>query len=147
MLRIRIITVGKKHHDIYTDAIAEYSKRLAHYCKISWDIIPPSSKSEESGQIQKRLKDCTAILLDERGKQYATEKIIQLLDNAQTYADNELTFIIGGAYGVDRSLFDRADHVISLSQLVFPHQLVRVILLEQLYRSFDTLRGGGYHHS
>jgi|AntRauTorcE11897_2_1112592.scaffolds.fasta_scaffold00481_2 23S rRNA (pseudouridine1915-N3)-methyltransferase len=146
MLHIRIITVGKKQHDIYADAIAEYSKRLDHYCSISWEIISPDTKVEESNQIQKRLKNATLLLLDERGKQYTTEQIIQLLNNAQVHADNELTFIIGGAYGVDQNLYNRADHVISLGKLVYPHQLVRVILLEQLYRSFDTLRGGSYHH-
>lgn len=146
MLHIRIITVGKKHQAIFVDAIELYEKRLRRSCKLHWEIIPPSNPKDESNQIVKRLKGAKAILLDERGALITTQDLANQLEHAQLTAEKELVFIIGGAYGVESGLFDQVSAVFSLGNLTLPHQLVRVILLEQLYRSYDALHGGNYHH-
>lgn len=148
MLDIRIIAVGKKHHPMFAPALAEYEARLRRYCRLNWDIIAPSGVDDESARIAQRLpKDATTILFDQRGVNVTSERLTKLLDEAHVYALPELVCIIGGAYGVTSEIRSSVDHVFSLGSLVFPHQLVRVILLEQLYRSYDTLGGGKYHHA
>jgi 23S rRNA (pseudouridine1915-N3)-methyltransferase len=149
---IKIITVGKKHESWVLEGIERYQKRLKRPFLIEWVVLPSSSldgqgaRLEESGRILLRLSaDAFVLLLDERGKNIDSPTLSKLL-NDQLSRSREVAIIIGGAYGVDDSIHRRADFIWSLSGLVFPHQLVRLILAEQIYRSQEIAVGGPYHH-
>lgn len=149
---IRVIAVGKKHESWVIDGIERYEKRLKQGFKTQWILLPHSAREglgarqEESERINHKLHtNDYVILLDETGTVYDSPTLSQLL-MSQINQSRPITIIIGGAYGVDRSIHDRADTVWSLSKLVFPHQLVRLILAEQLYRSQEIALGNPYHH-
>ena len=149
---MHIFAVGKKHDTWIQEAVARYEKRLRPPFDVSWQFIPYSSKSdyaarkEESGAILQRLKpDDFVILLDEIGKNYSSPELSQLIDKTQARA-RRIVFVIGGAYGVSKDLQLRANVVWSLSRLVFPHMLVRAILIEQLYRAQEICHSRPYHH-
>lgn len=151
-MAIRIVAVGKKHEPWVEDGIERYSKRLRKPFDAEWVLLPHSSRDgltarqEESERIRMRLSsDDFVLLLDERGKLHDSPALSQLLMRAlETHT--KVSAVIGGAYGVDDDLRLRADTVMSLSPLVFPHQLVRLILAEQLYRSQEIAKGSPYHH-
>lgn len=114
---------------------------------MEWVLLPHKTTADlESSQILQRISDRDyVILLDERGVLHTTEQMTILLDG-WIGSSRPLTFVIGGAFGVTDTMRKRADFVWSLSPLVFPHQLVRVLLCEQLYRLFNVRAGGKYHH-
>lgn len=133
-----------------------YVSRLGHYCTFTLDEIPElknvSSLSKEQikvkeGQLlMKRIRpsDCL-VLLDERGRQQTSLEWASWIQNKLS-SGRDLVFVIGGAYGFSREVYDRADGLVSLSKMTFSHQMVRAIFLEQLYRAFTILRGEPYHH-
>jgi len=149
---ISIITIGKKHENWVRQGIERYQQRLQRPRDVKWSIIAHSAldgtraRQDESKRILSRLNSRDfVIVLDERGKLLDSPALAQSID--QAFADSRpLVFIIGGAYGVTDEVRERADLVWSLSPLVFPHQLVRLILVEQLYRAQEISRGGKYHH-
>jgi 23S rRNA (pseudouridine1915-N3)-methyltransferase len=152
-MTLKIVSVGKKHEDWVASGIERYQKRLRGPFSIEWVLLPPSgadeprARQDESERIQKLLRATDyVILLDERGKNIDSPALASLL-TTQFNASKSIVIIIGGAYGVDESLRSRADFSWSLSALVFPHQLVRLILTEQVYRAQEIENGGGYHHS
>jgi 23S rRNA (pseudouridine1915-N3)-methyltransferase len=149
---IRVLAVGKKHESWVSEGIERYSKRLKKPWDLSFQLIPHSSRqeeaarAEESGRLLSKLKDHEfVVLLDERGSMLSSPELSQRL-RSQLDRGAHVTIIIGGAYGVDRSVHARADLVWSLSDLVFPHQLVRLMLTEQIYRAQEISSGGSYHH-
>ena len=149
---ITIVAVGKKHEAWVAEGIGRYEKRLKPPFNIEWVLLPHSSlegmraRQEESQALLARLKDDDfVILLDETGRQVASPQLAAQLEQ-QFVGSRRVVLVIGGAYGVDGALMARADTVWSLSELVFPHQLVRLILAEQLYRAQEIARGGSYHH-
>lgn len=150
---IRIIAVGKKHETWVAEGIERYEKRLKRPFDPEWVILPHSSikgqaaRQEESERIIERLKeDDYVILLDEQGKLLDSPSLSQvLLTPLET--SRRAVFVIGGAYGVNEALARRADIVWSLSPLVFPHQLVRLLLAEQVYRAQEIAFSRPYHHS
>jgi 23S rRNA (pseudouridine1915-N3)-methyltransferase len=148
---IRILAIGKKHEPWVSDGIERYEKRLKRPFDFSWVLLPHSSREglaarqEESERIIGRLGDDYVILLDERGRMVDSPALSSILLKPLELSRN-VTIIIGGAYGVDESVHARADFVWSLSPLVFPHQLVRLILAEQLYRAQEIAGGKPYHH-
>lgn len=150
---IRIVAVGKKHESWVQEGIERYQKRLQRPFVVEWVLLPHSyreglaARQEESERILSRLSDDDfVILLDERGKNYdspeLSKAVLSPLEQSKT-----VVVVIGGAYGVDTSVHHRADRVWSLSRLVFPHQLVRLLLIEQLYRAQEIARGTPYHHT
>lgn len=148
---ITIIAIGKKHESWITEGLDRYQKRLKRPYDVEWVLLPHSSlegaqaRQEESERIiQKLVKDDYVILLDEIGKNLSSPELSALLDTQ--FTRGSVTVIIGGAYGVTPELQRRVDTVWSLSRLVFPHQLVRVLLIEQLYRAQEIQNGGKYHH-
>lgn len=150
---IRVLAVGKKHEAWVADGIERYQKRLQKPFTLEWVLLPHSAREgiqarqEESERLLSRLSaDDYVVLLDERGKLYDSPGLSALL-LSPLQASQNVTIIIGGAYGVDETLHARANIVWSLSPLVFPHQLVRLILAEQLYRAQEIAGGGPYHHS
>ncbi len=151
-MAITIISVGKKHEPWITDGVERYQNRLKRPFNTEWVLLPHSAlnddaaRQEESERILSRCNDRDfVVLLDERGDEIDSPQLSRLLDSAFT-AGRSVTMIIGGAYGVDDRVHQRADFVWSLSPLVFPHQLVRLILAEQLYRAQQITAGHPYHH-
>lgn len=149
---MQILVIGKKHEPWVAAGIERYEKRLRRPFNVDWVYLPHSqfdaerARQEESDRILARLKsDDFVILLDERGKNINSPALSDQLESKVTQSQ-PVVIIIGGAYGVDERVHTRANFVWSLSKLVFPHQLVRLILTEQLYRAQEISRGGGYHH-
>lgn len=146
-MKIFIITVGKKHSKDIRPLIELYEKRLKKNCDLTWEIIPSSNIDSESLAIEKRLStEDFIILLDETGEQLTNNELAEKLEYLQNSSVKRVVFVIGGAYGVNYNLMIRANLVFSISKLVFPHQLMRVILIEQVYRSFSIINGTKYHH-
>ena len=150
---ITLIAIGKKHEDWLLPALERYEKRLKQPFDVKWVLLPHSSlegdraRQEESERILTRLDErAYVLLLDERGRQRTSEQLTRQLDGLFT-ASRDVVMVIGGAYVVNRALTERADDIWSLSELVFPHQLVRLLLVEQFYRAQEIRRGSGYHHA
>jgi 23S rRNA (pseudouridine1915-N3)-methyltransferase len=153
-MKICIISVGKKHDATIAAAIQEYEKRLSRLVAVEWQYISPSTLSTEaarkteSAKIHALLKDSDMVwLLDERGEQVTSPALSGKLQVLKVHGVSRVVVIIGGAYGVDESVRERANWMWSLSSLVFPHQLVRLMLIEQLYRATEIEKGTGYHHA
>lgn len=151
-MSLRVLAIGKKHESWVTEGIDRYEKRMKKPFDLSWQLLPHSSRegdaarAEESERILAKVNDQDfAVLLDERGKNIDSPTLAATLTHAFDSA-KPVTLIIGGAYGVDASVHSRANFVWSLSKLVFPHQLVRLILAEQLYRAQEIAGGRPYHH-
>ena len=151
-MSLRIIAIGKKHEPWVADGIERYQKRLKRPYDVEWLLLPHSSlqelqaRQEESERILARLSpDDITILLDERGRTVSSPELSRLLREPLDHS-RRVTLIIGGAYGVTDEVHQRADWVWSLSPLVFPHQLVRLIVAEQLYRAQEIAAGNPYHH-
>ncbi len=152
-MKILIISVGKRHDAAFNDAIQQYEQRLQPTASIEWRLIAPSSlheqmaRSTESRKIMATLKPSDMVwLLDERGEEVTSPALSNKLVVLKTHAISRLVIIIGGAFGVDESVRTRANWMWSLSPLVFPHQIVRLLLIEQLYRASQIEKGTGYHH-
>lgn len=142
---INIIAVGKKHDPNITDAINDYEKRLRAPFEVKWVLFKngDEARQDESERIISQLRPADfVVLLDERGQDLSSPDFSALLTSQQN-----IVIIIGGAYGVNDELRQRADRVISLSAMVFPHQLVRLILIEQIYRAQAIATNHPYHHS
>ena len=151
-MSLHILAVGKKHEAWVLEGIDRYQKRLKAPFISEWVLMAHSSfdglsaREDESGRILSRLDAYDfIILLDERGKELNSPAFAEVL-KGQLDHSRKVLVIIGGAFGVNDELRQRADVVWSLSPLVFPHQLVRLILIEQLYRAQQITLGGSYHH-
>lgn len=142
---IRIICVGKIKEKFYVEALNEYLKRLQKYHKIVIDEVMDSNIKQEGDLILKKLNDKDyVILLDISGSEMDSLEFSQYIDKTFLSHSN-ITFVIGGSDGVDDRIRNRSNDRISFSKLTFPHQLFRVILLEQIYRSFKILHNESYH--
>ena len=160
MLRINIICIGKIKEKYFTDAIAEYSKRLSAFCRLNIielaeERIRSNTPSEaqiaevieaEGKRILQKISqsDYVAAMCIE-GKMLSSEELAHTLDNVAVAGKSTVDFVIGGSYGLSESVKRRADFRLSMSRMTFPHQLARVILLEQVYRAFEISTGGKYH--
>ncbi len=158
-MKITILTVGKIKESYLKDAIAEYSKRLSKYCKL--EIIevadektpenasPSEEKAireKEAARLKKYLKDDAYIItLEIEGTQLTSEELARKIDTLGIQGHSHLIFVIGGSLGLAESITSRSDYALSFSKLTFPHQLMRVILLEQIYRSYKIISGEPYH--
>lgn len=146
-MKIQVITVGKKHDKNLSQAISEYEKRLQPFCDFSWAFIPSSDKASESGAIIQAVSGFDfVVLLDERGLDFTSPQLAESIERAQNSSYKKMAVIIGGAFGVNQNVSQRADVVLRLSRLVLPHQIVRLIVVEQLYRAYSILAGSSYHH-
>jgi 23S rRNA (pseudouridine1915-N3)-methyltransferase len=157
-MKLQFWSVGKNNEPYVKDGVEEFTKRISKYYPVEWTIIPlPKNsgmlseadlKKKEGELILNWLqKDDYLIALDERGKQLSSEGLADFMMKRSNESTKNLIFLIGGAYGIDEAVLKRADFKWSLSQLVFPHQLVRLILAEQVYRACTILRNEKYHHS
>lgn len=158
-MKIKLICVGKVKEKFYVDAIKEYSKRLGAYTSLEIIEVPDEKtpdKASEAINLQIKEKEGNAILskvkqndfvmlLDVKGKMYSSEELSELIENYMIDGKSEFVFIIGGSLGVSQQVKQRANTLISFSKMTFPHQLMRVIFLEQLYRSFKIMKNEPYH--
>lgn len=153
-MKLIIVSVGKKHTEYVATGVELFTKRINHYSEATWQLIPPVAiqghvaAQEESRRIARALHDDDyVILLDETGKVLQSPQFARILEQQQVESTKRVVFIIGGAYGVTDAVKERADLVLSLGTLVMPHQLVRLVLAEQIYRAFTIIRGEPYHHA
>jgi len=153
-MKITIITIGKKHDTAIKTLIETYQQRIQAAMTLEWRYVSPSSlaaqaaRKQESQKLLQIVKPSDMVwLLDERGEQISSPALAAKLNVMQLHAVRNIAIIIGGAYGVDDTVRSRASWVWSLSSLVFPHQLVRLLLVEQLYRATQINKGTGYHHA
>ena len=157
MLRIRFLWIGRTQEAYLREGLKIYQQRLQHYAHIVTEEIKPQQrwqslpeiirKQAETKALQERLlsgEQC--ILLDEQGHQLDSIGLSHWLENFHLQSVPQITFMVGGPYGVDREAFPQKTKQLSLSPLTFSHQMVRLILLEQVYRAFTILNGEPYHH-
>lgn len=158
MLHIDIICVGKLKEQYLKDCINEYSKRLSKYCNLSIIELPDEKlsdklndklifdiKEKESNNILSHIrKDSYVISLDLRGKQYSSENFSKKIENI-SLINSSITFIIGGTLGLSDKLTFNSNELICFSKMTFPHQLIRVFLLEQIFRAFKISNNETYH--
>ena len=157
-MKIQFWSIGKPHEPFVKDGIALFTKRISNYFSIEWNIIampknagimePFMQKMKEGETIMNNLhKDDYLVLLDETGKMNSSEQLAKFIEQRTVESTKNLVFLIGGAYGVSETVLKRANYTWSLSKLVFPHQLVRLILAEQIYRACSIIRNEKYHHA
>ena len=156
-MKILFWSVGKAHEPYVKEGIELFTARIANYYPVEWQIIAPLKnaaklsepklkKKEGEVIIQKLQKEDYLVVLDERGKQMTSESVANFIQLRANESLKNIIFLIGGAYGVSEDVLKRANYKWSLSQLVFPHQLVRMVLAEQIYRACSIIRNEKYHH-
>lgn len=158
-MNITLITVGKIKEKYLRDAIDEYSKRLSRYCKL--DIVeltdektPDNASEKEELQIKEKegknilskiKENSYVIAMDLKGKHITSEEFSSLIDNLGVEGNSNITFVIGGSLGLSQEVIKRANYKLCFSKMTFPHQLFRVMLLEQIYRGYRIIKGEPYH--
>ena len=149
-MKIIIVAVGKEKDFAGHELVAEYTERIGHYVQTEWTYIPASTMKEEGDRILKTLdthqSGCHVVLLDEQGKERTSVQFAEFIQSRLNEGLKSLLFLIGGAHGFDTRVAERAQSKMALSQLTFPHQLVRLILAEQIYRACTIMKGEQYHH-
>jgi 23S rRNA (pseudouridine1915-N3)-methyltransferase len=144
MQKINIVCVGKIKEKFFRDGVDEYLKRLSRFAKVEVKELPEGKNLEEEGENILRQSKGKIVALCVEGEKYSSEKLANCIKGF-TDRGEESTFIIGSSYGLSNSVKSKADIKLSFSDMTFPHQLMRVILLEQLYRAFMINGGGEYH--
>ena len=158
-MKITIITVGKLKEKYLKDGVQEYTKRLSRFCELqivevedeqAADSLSPAQeeqvKRKEAERILKKVKDGSLLcVLDVKGEQLDSVGFANRLQGFFVSGTSHITFVIGGSLGLDAALVKKADFRLSLSEMTFPHQLTRLILLEQLFRAFKIMNGETYH--
>ena len=156
-MRITLLYIGKTKKNFIEEGIKTYSDRISHYIpfrimeipepkcsgKVSEDLV----KEKEAEKILKYISpDDHIVILDERGRMISSEELAGFISEKSVRSVPNLVFVIGGAFGFGKGIYDRADDIISLSRMTFSHQITRIIFMEQLYRAFSIIRGQPYHH-
>ncbi len=158
-MRITLVTVGKIKEKYLRDAVAEYAKRLGKYCKLeiievadektkesASEVEEAAIRSKEGERILRQVKDEAYVFtLEIQGKQITSEELADKLERLGVQGKSHIVFIIGGSIGLGKEVLERSDYALSFSRMTFPHQLMRVILLEQIYRGFRIINGEPYH--
>ena len=157
-MKIYFWSIGKIHEAYVKPGVEIFTKRISHYYSVEWKLIPSLKNASTLSNIDLKKGEAEIILnllsttdvlivLDEKGKQFTSAQLAELIQVNANKSTKNLIFLIGGAFGVDEKIIKRANYVWSLSQLVFPHQLVRLVLAEQIYRACTINRNEKYHHS
>ena len=158
-MKITILTVGKIKEKYLRDAIAEYSKRLSRYAKLeiievadektpdnASETVETNIKNKEAERLLKYIRDdAYLITLEIKGKQLTSEELAQKIDTLGVQGTSHIIFAIGGSLGLGEEVLKRSNYALSFSKMTFPHQLMRVILLEQIYRSYRIINHEPYH--
>lgn len=158
-MNITLVTVGKIKESYYRDAVAEYQKRLSRYCKLdivevadektpdkASEALETQIKQKEAERILNHIHDgayCIALAIE--GKKCDSVRFAEHIEELGVLGKSNLVFVIGGSLGLHKSVLKRADEKLSFSDMTFPHQLMRVILLEQVYRGYRIINGEPYH--
>ncbi|MEP7164785.1 MAG: 23S rRNA (pseudouridine(1915)-N(3))-methyltransferase RlmH [Ferruginibacter sp.] len=156
-MKLQFWSIGKAHESYIKEGVEMFTRRITNYFPVQWHIIPMPKNAGMLSEMDLKIKEGETILdlikkedylvvLEERGKQLTSEGLATFIQQRANESEKNLVFLIGGAYGLSEAVLKRADHKWSLSQLVFPHQLVRLILAEQVYRACSILRNEKYHH-
>ncbi|MCJ0742312.1 23S rRNA (pseudouridine(1915)-N(3))-methyltransferase RlmH [Pedobacter montanisoli] len=156
-MKITLIAIGKTEDKYLIEGMEKYLTRLKHYINFTLVIIPDIKNTKNLTQAQQKAKEAelilkqlsnsdTVVLLDEKGKKYTSVKFADYLNKQMVGSIQHLVFIIGGPYGFDQSIYQRANGNLSLSDMTFSHQMVRLFFIEQLYRAFTILKNEPYHH-
>ena len=156
-MKLEFWAIGKNNEPYVKTGVEEFTSRIHKYFKAEWNIIPvPKNagmlsemdlKKREGETILEWLKkDDWLVALDEKGKQFSSQKLAAFIQTRANESVRKLVFVIGGAFGFDGAVLKRANYVWSLSELTFPHQLVRLILAEQIYRACTIVKNEKYHH-
>ena len=158
-MKIKIVTVGKLKEKYLKDGIAEYSKRISRFATIeiieladektpdhASDVVENAIRDKEAERIMKYVKEDTYVItLEINGKLLSSEELSAKINQLGIQGTSHITFIIGGSIGLGKEVLARSDYALSFSKMTFPHQLMRVILLEQIYRSYRIINGEPYH--
>lgn len=156
-MKLQLWSVGKDHEAYVKTGVDDFTKRISRYYPVEWMILPtprnagtlsPADLKKKEGDtiLDTISKEDYLVALDERGRQMSSEGLAQFIQARANDSVRNLIFLIGGAYGLDERVLQRANHKWSLSQLTLPHQLVRLVLAEQLYRACTIQRNEKYHH-
>lgn len=156
-MKIRFISIGKSHEKYIREGVEDFTNRISKYFRVEWTIVPPvrnaaslnesDLKKQEAVEVLQLLQDDDyLVLLDERGKNITSIELSELVQKRANESAKNVVFLVGGAFGVHDTIAKRANFTWSLSKLVFPHMLVRLILAEQVYRACTILRNEKYHH-
>lgn len=158
-MKITVVCVGKIKEDYFRDAIGEYSKRLSRYCRLeivevadektpdgASEALEDAIRAKEAERILKKLpEDCHKIILDIGGRKLDSIAFGRWIEKLGVGGKSHIAFVIGGSLGLHQNVKRSADEVLSFSDMTFPHQLMRVILLEQIFRGFRIVNGEPYH--
>ena len=158
LMKIQFWSVGKTHESFVKEGIELFTKRISNYFPVEWNIIPMPKNAGIMEPAMLKIKEGEAILvqinkedflvlLDEKGIEFTSEGFAKFIEKRTIESTKTIIFLIGGAYGVSDAVFARANFKWSLSTLVFPHQMVRLILAEQVYRACSILKNEKYHHA
>lgn len=156
-MQIKLIAIGKTDDKQLLQLIEQYQKRLKHYIKFDFDIIPDiknvknlsekQQKEKEGDLILKKINSTDVlVLLDENGKQFSSVDFSTYLQKKMNAGIKQLVFVIGGPYGFSDTVYQKAQGKISLSKMTFSHQMIRLFVVEQIYRGFTILKNEPYHH-
>lgn len=156
-MKLHVIFTGKTTGKLFQDAIADYQSRLVHYVPFSIEELPDLKNTKNLTEDQQKEKEAdmlfekmqpgdVLVLLDEKGKEFTSREFSTYLDNKQQTVGKRLVFLIGGPYGFSQRVYDAAQGKISLSRMTFSHQMVRLFLIEQIYRAYTILNNQPYHH-
>ncbi|WP_027124829.1 23S rRNA (pseudouridine(1915)-N(3))-methyltransferase RlmH [Gelidibacter mesophilus] len=156
-MQIKLLAIGKTDNQQLQLLIHDYQKRLGFYIKFEFEMIPDLKKAKNLSEEQQKQKEGELILsklsttdililMDENGKQYDSVGFSELLQKHMNSGIKQLVFVIGGPYGFSPEMYEKANGKISLSKMTFSHQMIRLFMIEQLYRAFTILRNEPYHH-
>ena len=157
-MKLSFWAIGKGHEPYVKAGVDDFTARISNYYSVKWNIIPPIKNAGNLPEAMLRKKEAELVLgslqkddylvaLDEKGKQLTSQGLSEFIQTRANESQKQIIFLIGGAYGSDELVLKRANYIWSLSGLTFPHQLVRLILCEQVYRACTILRNEKYHHS
>lgn len=156
-MKIKLLAIGKTDNKQLIQLIDDYQKRMKHYIKFEFEIINDLKNAKNLSEIQQKEKEGelilnkitntdTLILLDDKGKQYSSVEFSKYLQKKMNAGIKQLVFVIGGPYGFSETIYKKAKEQISLSKMTFSHQMIRLFIIEQIYRGFTILRNEPYHH-
>ncbi|MEJ1223586.1 23S rRNA (pseudouridine(1915)-N(3))-methyltransferase RlmH [Sediminicola sp. 1XM1-17] len=156
-MTIKLLAIGKTDSTHLQELITEYEQRLRHYIKFELEIIPDIKNVKNLSEIQQKEKEGEAILkrlqptdvlvlLDEHGKQYTSIEFSNYLQKKMNAGIKRMVIVIGGPYGFSEAIYHKAQGKLSLSKMTFSHQMVRLFIVEQIYRAFTILKNEPYHH-
>lgn len=156
-MKLHVIFTGKTTGKLFQEAIADYSKRLTHYVPFTIEELPDLKNTKSLNEEQQKEREAdmlfeklqqgdVLVLLDEKGKEFTSREFSAYLEQKLQTVNKRLVFLIGGPYGFSQRVYDAAQGKISLSKMTFSHKMVRLFLVEQIYRSFTIIKGEPYHH-